>query len=371
MTDQRDVPFLHMRGGTSKGPVFLKHDLPEDRETLAELLLAIIGTGHPLNIDGIGGGNAVTTKIPILSRSEDGWADVDYFFVQLQVMDRAVDFTTTCGNMLTTVGPAALELGLVEPQGDRTEIRIRAVNTGGRFVSTVETPGGRVVYGGDTAIDGVPGTGAPVALRFMDITGSKTGSILPTGRPIDVIDGVEVTCMDVTMPVAIMRATDLGITGGETREELDADADLFARMEAIRLQAGELMGLGDVSKSVAPKLALLSPAAQGGTMRVRYFMPWQTHPTLAATSSQCIAACVLTPGTVADGLGERPERTYAPDGSRVPIRVRLEHPLGAMDVTVDIEGEGTSTVVHSAEILRTARKLTSGVVHVPAGIWEG
>lgn len=371
MSDQRAVPYLHMRGGTSKGPVFLRDDLPEDRDTLAELLLAVMGTGHPLNIDGIGAGNAVTLKVPILSRAEEEWADVDYFFVQLQVMDRSVDFTTTCGNMLTTVGPAAIELGLIEPRDGSTEVRIRAVNTGGRFVSTVQTPGGKVVYGGDTSIDGVPGTAAPVALRFMDITGSKTGSILPTGRAIDVIDGVEVTCMDVTMPVAIMRATDLGLTGGETREELDADTALFARMEAIRLQAGEMMGLGDVSRSVAPKLALLSRAAEGGTIRARYFMPWQTHPTLAATSSQCLAACALTPGTIADGLLERPERTVDAAGERVPITVRIEHPLGAMDVTVDIEGEGTGTVVHSAEILRTARKLASGSLYVPAGIWEG
>jgi len=361
MTDQRAVPYLHMRGGTSKGPVFDRKDLPEDRETLAEVLMATVGTGHPLNIDGIGAGNAVTTKVPILSRSSDGWADIDYFFVQLQVIDRVVDFTTTCGNMLTTVGPAALEMGLIEAQGDTTEIKIRAVNTGGRFVATVATPGGKVVYGGDTVIDGVPGSGAPVRLRFMDIVGSKTGSFLPTGRLRDVIDGVEVTCMDVTMPVVIGRASDFGLTGGETREELDANRDLFARMESVRLQAGELMGLGDVSRSVAPKFALFAPPAAGGTIRVRYFMPWQTHPTLAATSSQCLASCVLTPGTVADGL-------CVPPSGR-PATVVIEHPLGSMAVTIDLEPAGVDTVVHSAEILRTARKLASGHLHVPAGIW--
>lgn len=368
MTDQRAIPFLHMRGGTSKGPVFLRDDLPEDWETLAEVLLAAVGTGHPLNIDGIGGGNAVTTKIPILSRSDDDWADVDYFFVQLQVIDRSVDFSTTCGNMLATVGPAALELGLVEPSGETSEIRIRAVNTGGRFVAIVRTPGGKVVYGGDEAIDGVPGVAAPISLRFMDITGSKTGRFLPTGRLVDVIDGVEVTCMDVTMPVVIARAVDLGMTGGETREELDADRELFSRIESIRIKAGEMMGLGDVSRSVAPKFAMFSPAAAGGTIRVRYFMPWQTHPTLAATSSQCLAACVLTPGTVAEGLCDPPARSVV-HGKRVPVTVRFEHPLGSMDVTLDLEGAGEDTVVHSAEILRTARKLASGSVHIPADVW--
>ncbi len=362
MTDQRAIPFMHMRGGTSKGPVFNKKDLPEDRDTLAKILIAATGSGHPLNIDGIGAGNSVTTKVPILSKSDDEWADVDYFFVQVQALEHIVDFNTTCGNMLSTVGPAALEMGLVEPQGDTTEIKILAVNTGGRFVSTVQTPGGKVVYSGDASIDGVPGTAAPVQLRFMDITGSATGKFMPTGKAIDVIDGVEVTCMDVTMPVVIGRAKDFGITGYETREALDANTDLFAKMESIRLQAGEKMGMGDVSKSVMPKFGLFAPAKDGGTICVRYFMPWQTHPTLAATSSQCLAACVLAPGTVADGIAKKPNEN--------PAKITIEHCLGAMEVTLDFESNGVNSVVHSAEILRTARKLTSGEIYVPSDIWK-
>ncbi|MGA0394076.1 MAG: 4-oxalomesaconate tautomerase, partial [Rhodospirillales bacterium] len=361
MTDQRGIPFMHMRGGTSKGPVFNKKDLPEDRDTLAKLLISATGSGHIINIDGIGAGNSVTTKVPILSNSDDEWADVDYFFVQVQALDHVVDFNTTCGNMLSTVGPAALEMGLVEPQGDTTEIKILAVNTGGRFVSTVQTPGGKVVYEGDASIDGVPGTAAPIQLRFMDITGSATDKFAPTGNLIDTFDGFEVTCMDVTMPVVIGRAKDFGITGYETISELDDNKELFEKMESVRLQAGEKMGMGDVSKSVMPKIALFAPAKDGGTICTRYFMPWQTHPTLAATSSQCLAACALTPGTVADGMLDRPNEN--------PAKVRIEHPLGALDVTVDLEPNGVNSVVHSAEILRTARKLTQGEIFVPSDIW--
>ncbi|MFT5448831.1 MAG: 4-oxalomesaconate tautomerase [Gammaproteobacteria bacterium] len=361
MTDQRAIPFMHMRGGTSKGPVFNKKDLPEDRETLAQVLIAATGSGHIINIDGIGAGNSVTTKVPILSKSNDDWADVDYFFVQVQALEHVVDFDTTCGNMLTTVAPAALEMGLVEPQGDTTEVKILAVNTGGRFVSTVQTPGGKVVYEGDASIDGVPGTAAPIQLRFMDITGSATGKFMPTGKAIDVIEGFEVTCMDVTMPVVMGRAKDFGVTGYETMAELDENKALFAKMELVRLQAGERMGLGDVSKSVRPKFALFAPAKNGGTICTRYFMPWQTHPTLAATSSQCLAGCVMAPGTVSDGMCDKPNGN--------PVKITIEHPLGAMDVTIDFESNGVNSIVHSAEILRTARKLTSGEIYVPSHIW--
>ena len=362
MTDQRAIPFMFMRGGTSRGPVFKASDLPEDRDTLAALLISAVGSGHPLNIDGVGGGNAVTTKVPILSPSDDDWADIDYFFAQVQVEDQLVDFSATCGNMLSTVGPASIEMGYIAPQGETTEVKIRSVNTGARFVSTVQTPDGDVKYEGDAAIDGVPGTHAPIKLRFMKVVGSKTGKFLPTGNLRDTFDGTEVTCMDVTMPCVIGRASDFGITGYETQKELDANKGLFAKMESIRLQAGEAMGLGDVSKSVVPKFGLFSPAKNGGTISVRYFMPWQTHPTCAATSSQCLAACALTPGTISDGLLDRPDGT--------PATILIEHPLGAIEVGIDYELTGDDMDVRSAEILRTARKLAQGEIFVSSEIWE-
>ncbi|NDA08698.1 MAG: 4-oxalomesaconate tautomerase, partial [Alphaproteobacteria bacterium] len=296
---QTAIPFLFMRGGSSRGPYFKRSDLPEDRDKLSEVLIAAVGSGHPLNIDGIGGGNAVTTKVAMLSASEDDWADIDYFFAQVSVEDRLVDYKPTCGNILTGVGPAALEMGLIEAKNDITEIRIRAVNTGARIRSLVVTPQGHVTYEGDAAIDGVPGTAAPVELNFMDVAGSSTGKFLPTGNLVDTVNGVEITCMDVAMPMVMARASDFGLTGEETSEELDANRTFFDKMEEIRIKAGLLMGMGDCTRSVTPKFGLFAPHPETGHIITRYFMPWNTHPTMAVTGSQCMASCALTPGTVA------------------------------------------------------------------------
>ena len=359
---QTAIPFLFLRGGTSRGPYINRADLPEDREKLAEVLIAAVGAGHPLNIDGIGGGNAVTTKVAMLSKSEDEWADVDYFFGQVAVEEALVDFKPTCGNILSGVGPAAIEMGLHPAADGVTEVRIRAVNTGARILAKVRTPGGRVTYEGDERIDGVPGSAAPVVLNFMDVAGSSTGAFLPTGNLKDEIDGIEVTCMDVAMPMVIARAADFGLTGYESRETLDADKDFFARMEAVRRKAGAAMGMGDVTKSVTPKFGLLAPAAEGGTIATRYFMPWTTHPTMAVTGSQCLASCALTPGTVAEGLLERPAGN--------PVTVTLEHPLGLMDVIVDYSDDD-GFQLNSAGLVRTARKLAAGELFVPSRIWAG
>ena len=359
---QTGIPFLFMRGGTSRGPYFRREDLPEDLETLAEVLIAAVGSGHPLNIDGIGGGAAVTTKVAMLSKSDDDWADVDYFFAQVSVEDRLVDFKPTCGNILSGVGPAAIEMGLVIPQGDETEIRIRAVNTGASVVARVQTPGGQLTYEGGAEIAGVPGIAAPIALNFMGVVGSSTGAFLPTGNLRDTIDGIEVTCMDVAMPIAIARASDFGLTGHESAAELDANKGFFARMEAVRLQAGALMGMGDVTKSVTPKFGLLAPARNGGTIATRYFMPWNTHPSMAVTGSQCLASCALTPGTVAEGMLERPTQS--------PANVVLEHASGTIEVLVDFNTDD-GFALNSAGLLRTARKLADGHIYVPSRIWKG
>ena len=359
---QTGIPFLFMRGGTSRGPYFRREDLPEDLETLAEVLIAAVGSGHPLNIDGIGGGAAVTTKVAMLSKSDDDWADVDYFFAQVSVEDRLVDFKPTCGNILSGVGPAAIEMGLVIPQGDETEIRIRAVNTGASVVARVQTPGGQLTYEGAAEIAGVPGMAAPIALNFMGVVGSSTGAFLPTGNLRDTIDGIEVTCMDVAMPIAIARASDFGLTGHESAAELDANKGFFARMEAIRLQAGALMGMGDVTKSVTPKFGLLAPGRNGGTIATRYFMPWNTHPSMAVTGSQCLASCALTPGTVAEGMLERPTKS--------PANVVLEHASGTIEVLVDFNTDD-GFALNSAGLLRTARKLADGHIYVPSRIWKG
>lgn len=359
---QTAIPFVLMRGGTSRGPYMNRADLPEDLETLAETLIAIVGSGHPLNIDGVGGGAAVTTKVAMLSRSGDEWADVDYFFAQVSVEDRLVDFKPTCGNILSGVGPAAIEMGLVEAQEGQTTVNIRAVNTEARVAAIVQTPGGAVSYDGTAQIDGVPGTSAPVALQFMDTVGGVTGAFLPTGNLIDTINGIEVTCMDVAMPLVIARAADFGLTGYETAAELDENAGFYVLMEAIRLEAGKRMGMGDVSRSVTPKFGLLAPATQGGTIATRYFMPWKCHPSMAVTGAQCLASSVLTPGTVAGGMAAIPNET--------PATITLEHATGTIDVVVDFENTASGFSLRSAGLVRTARKLAAGEVFVPSGIWK-
>ncbi|MDU8945434.1 4-oxalomesaconate tautomerase [Ovoidimarina sediminis] len=354
---QTPISFHFLRGGTSRGPYFRRSDLPEDLDTLSRVLSSVMGAGHPNTIDGLGGGVAVTTKVAMLSPSEEAGADVDYFFAQVDVDSPKVDYRPTCGNMLVGVGPAAIEMGIV-PAGDpETRVRIRAVNTGALVEAVVQTPGGRVRYDGDVAIDGVTGTAAPVALNFLDVVGSKTGAMFPTGNRTDVIGGIQVSCVDVAMPMMIARAADFGISGYESREDLDANTALFARMEALRLQAGTLMGLGDVSEAVTPKIGLIAPPRDGGHFAVRYFMPWSTHPTVAVTGSQCLAACAIAPGTVADGI--------ARDVGPAPAVVLVEHPLGKLEVTVDYAMEGETLTFRSAGLVRTARLIARGEVLVP------
>lgn len=359
---QTAIPYLFMRGGSSRGPYFRRADLPADQETLSQVLIAAVGSGHRLNIDGIGGGDAVTTKVAMLSASDDPAIDVDYLFAQVSVEDRLVDYRPTCGNILSGVGPAAIEMGLVPATRDETSVRIRAVNTGATITAAVQTPDGQVNYDGDVAIAGAPGTSAPVTLSFSGICGSCTSGLLPTGNMIDEFDGIEVTCMDAAMPLVIARAADFGLTGHESAAELDNNQAFFARMEAVRRQAGERMGLGDVSESVVPKFGLLAPAAQGGTIAARYFMPWKTHHAMAVTGAQCLAACAMAPGSVAQGMATLPDHT--------PVQVALEHPSGKIDVLIDCDCTGDFDV-RTVGLVRTARKLADGNLYIPATVWRG
>jgi 2-methylaconitate cis-trans-isomerase PrpF len=297
----------------------------------------------------------------MLSRSDDDWADIDYFFAQVSVEDGTVDFKPTCGNILSGVGPAAVEMGLMPAQDGETTVNIRAVNTGARITAKVQTPGGIVAYAGDAAIDGVPGTAAPVALQFMDTIGGATGAFLPTGNLIDTFDGVDVTCMDVAMPMVIAKAESFGLTGYESAEALNDNADFFAAMEAVRIKAGEAMGIKDVAHSVTPKFGLLAPARDGGTVATRYFMPWKTHPTMAVTGAQCLASCLLTPGPVAEGVAAR--------SNGRPATVTLEHASGQIDVLVDYDLTADGINLRSAGLVRTARLLARGEVMVPAKAW--
>ncbi len=356
---QHPVPFLFLRGGTSRGPYFNAADLPDDRDHLSRILIAVIGAGNPRNIDGIGGGTPVTTKVAILSPSRDPSADVDYLFAQVSVEECLVDFAPSCGNILVGVAPAAIEMGLVAASEPVTGVSIRAVNTGALIEADVRTPGGVVQYEGGAAIDGVPGRAAPVALKFLEVTGSRTGSLFPTGRPQETIGGIAVSCVDVAMPMVIARARDFGLTGHEDHQALDSMPELFDRMETIRLEAGKRMGLGDVARSVVPKFGLIAEPGGRGHFAARYFMPWSTHPTLAVTGSQCLAACALAPATVAEGITRRIDPS--------PATIVIEHPMGTMDVHVCYTTSPFE--FESAGITRTARLIARGEVMVPRAIW--
>lgn len=359
---QTAIPYVFLRGGSSRGPYFRRDELPEDLDALAEVLMAVVGAGHPVNIDGVGGGVAVTTKVAMLSRSSEPDIDIDYFFAQVAVEERLVDYKPTCGNILVGVGPAAIELGLIDARGDIAEIRIRALNTGARVVARVHTESGLPAYDGDFVIAGVPGSASPIALRFTGVVGSATGSLLPTGNTRDTFDGVEVTCLDVAMPLVIARADDMGVSGYESAAELDANSDFFAKLESIRLQAGERMGLGDVSRSVTPKFAVLARSRDGGTICARYFMPWKTHPGMAVTGAQCIATCALLPGSVSDGLLQRPLAS--------PSGIQVEHPSGRLDVELEYSLDGGCFQLASAGLTRTARKIADGFVYVPRALFQ-
>jgi 4-oxalomesaconate tautomerase len=338
-----------MRGGTSKGAYFLASDLPADPQARDALLLRIMGSPDPRQIDGIGGADPLTSKVAILSKSKRADADVDYLFLQVFVDQPTVSDAQGCGNILAGVGPAAIERGLVAAKDGETPVRIFMANTGEVALARVKTPGKRVEYGGDTRIDGVPGSHAAVPLMFQSIAGSMTGALLPTGNAVDTIDGVEVTLIDNGMPCVVMRAADFGISGRETREALDANSDLKARIEAIRLKAGPLMNLGDVREKSVPKMTLVSSPFVGGTISTRSFIPHRCHATIGVFAAVSVAtACVLC-GSPAAELAVLPA-----DG-----RFLIEHPTGVTEVLVERDAKGAVT---GAGVMRTARKLLDGTV---------
>lgn len=344
------IPCLWMRGGTSKAAYFLKSDLPENPKERDALLLRVMGSPDPRQIDGIGGGDPLTSKVAILSPSTRADADVDYLFLQVFVDQALVSDAQGCGNILAAVGPAAIERGLVAVSGEITPVRIHMLNTGEVATAQISTPDGKVSYEGNAAIDGVPGTHAAVPLMFENIAGSMCGVLLPTGHTVDMIDGIECTLIDNGMPCVIMRASDFGITGYEPREQLEADAPLKARLEAIRLQAGPMMTLGDVKDKSVPKMTLVSKAVSGGAINTRSFIPHRCHATIGVFAAVSVASACLLEGSPAYGLAALPE-----DG-----RFSIEHPTGAAEVLIEHDNHGG---IAAAGTLRTARKLMDGQVY--------
>ncbi|EIK94105.1 FldA-like protein [Pseudomonas sp. M47T1] len=347
---QRRIPCLMMRGGTSKGAYFLASDLPADPEARDRLLLAAMGSPDARQIDGIGGGDSLTSKVAIIKPSTRPGVDVDYLFAQVVVDEPRVDFGQNCGNILAGVGPFALERGLIQATGDLTAVRIYMENTGQTATAQVQTPGGEVAYTGDTCIDGVPGSSAAVVIEFDDIAGSSCGALFPTGNVVDEYDGVAVTCIDNGMPVVLIRAADLGRTGYESRADLDADGELKARLESIRLQAGPAMNLGDVSARTVPKMCLVAAPQQGGAISSRSFIPHKCHASIGVFGAVSVATACLYPGSVASDLGVVPEGAHK--------RLAVEHPTG--EFTVAVHNDNGKVV--SCGLVRTARLLFDGKV---------
>lgn len=342
---------MWMRGGTSKGGYFLKDDLPADTAQRDAFLLAMMGSPDPVQIDGMGGADPLTSKVAVISKSTREGIDVDYLFLQVFVDQAIVTDAQNCGNILAGVGPFAIERGLVDATGDETRVAIYMENTGQVAVATVQTPGGKVTYTGDARIDGVPGSHAPIPLEFRDTAGSSCGALLPTGNAVDVINGVAVTLIDNGMPCVVMKAEDVGITGYEDRDWLDNAADLKAKIEAIRLIVGPMMNLGDVTAKSVPKMMLVAPPRHGGAVTVRSFIPHRAHATIGVLGAVSVATACLIPGSPAA------EVAIIPDGPRKTLSV--EHPTGEMSCVLETDETGA---VRTSALLRTAKKLMDGTV---------
>ncbi|MFM2150351.1 MAG: hypothetical protein RLZZ187_2657 [Pseudomonadota bacterium] len=354
---QTRIPCVLMRGGTSRGPYFLADDLPADPAARDAVLLAAMGSPHPMQVDGIGGAQTLTSKVAIVSRSATPGVDVDYLFAQVDVGRAIVDTRPNCGNMLAGVGPFAIEAGLVPANAGETLVRILNVNTGTRVDSLVQTPGGAVTYEGEAEIPGVAGTAAPIMLRFRDVAGSQTGTLFPSAHRQEEIAGIAVTLIDGAMPMMLLRARDLDADITATPDALNADRALFARVEELRREAGLRMRLGDVADSVVPKPCLLGPGMDGAHLTARYFTPHDCHRAMAVTGGITLATAARTPGTLAhEAAGGDPGEV-----------VRIAHPSGVMEVPIGLEGGEVAW----AGTLRTARRIFEGTLLIPRAVWDG
>ncbi|MFE5410871.1 4-oxalomesaconate tautomerase [Microbacterium sp. NPDC056569] len=338
-----------VRGGTSKGAYFLAADVPADPAERDDLLLRIMGSPDPRQIDGIGGAHPLTSKVAIVSPSAAADIDVDYLFLQVGVDTATVADAQTCGNLLAGIGPFAVERGLVPATGGRTTVRIRLLNTGDTATAVFATADGRPDYEGDTAIDGVPGSASAIEL---EVGGGPDKALLPTGNVADELDGVAATLIDNGMPVVLLRAADLGVDGSESPEALEADADVAARIEQLRLEAGALMGLGDVSAQTVPKMILLSPPRAGGAISTRAFIPARVHTAIGVLMAASVAAALRIPGAVGHDMA----------GALDDEDTAIEHPSGAFPSRVRVTRDPDGTWRATSFSLRTARKLFDGTV---------
>ena len=351
MSKMLSTKCMWMRGGTSKGAYFLAEDLPSDVAERDAFLLAIMGSPDERQIDGMGGADPLTSKVAVVQKSSRDGVDVDYLFLQVMVDKAIVTDAQNCGNILAGVGPFAIERGLVKPQNGQTNVAIYMQNTGQIAIEKISTSNGKVEYQGEAQIDGVPGFASAIPVTFKDTAGSSCGALLPTGNEVDIIDGVSVTLIDNGMPVVVMRAEDMGIAGTEDRETLEQNQILRAKLESIRLQAGHLMNLGDVTDKTVPKMSMVSAASDGGSISTRTFIPHRCHASIGVLGAVSVATACLLPQSPAYKLANIPKG----DSKTMSI----EHPIGAMGVVLDIDAQGQ---VENAAIIRTARKLFDGEI---------
>jgi len=358
MSSQKAIPCYFMRGGTSKGPFFLASDLPKDIAQRDKILLAAMGSPDARQIDGLGGAHPLTSKVAIVNKGS-GDVDLEFLFAQLQPNGNTVDTKPNCGNMLAAVVPFALEMGLVKAQGETSTFRVLTLNTDMLCDITVQTPGGEIEYAGDTAIDGAPGTAAPVKIKFLDTAGSVCSGLLPTGMIKDSICGIDVTCIDNGMPMVLMRAEHMGCTGSETPEELNHNEGLKKKLEELRLAASLEMGLGDTKEKSYPKMCMVSSPAAGGTINTRCFIPHVCHEAVGVLGAVTIATACAMPRSVCDGIAKVP--------AGLSKNISVEHPSGEFTIEMVMDGAGNVT---SASLLRTARLIMRGEVMIPARVFK-
>jgi len=356
-----------MRGGTSKGPFFKASDLPADVALRDRVLLAAMGSPDQRQIDGLGGAHPLTSKVGIVAASSRAGVDLEFLFAQLQPDKDTVDTTPNCGNMLAAVVPFALETGLVRPRGAASTYRVLTLNTDMSCDITAQTPGGAIEYEGSARIDGAPGSAAPIMINFLDTAGSVCSGLLPTGNARDrlTVEGVgslEVTCIDNGMPLVLLRAADVGRTGYEGVAQLDGDSELKAKLEALRLATGRLMGLGDVAGKNYPKMTLVARPREGGSVCTRSFIPHVCHDAIGVLAAVTAATACVLPGSITDGIAA------VPAGN--PKTVSVEHPTGEFSVELEVDPARPSNVTRAA-LLRTARLIMRGQVMIPASIWKG
>lgn len=362
---QTAIACLVMRGGTSKGLYFQAKNLPSKKETRDAVLLAAMGSPDAREIDGMGGGHPLTSKVAVIKKSDRPGVDIDYLFLQVWPDRAEVSDQQNCGNILAGVAPFAIEEGLVKAQDGTTSVRIWLENTQSLATAHVQTPNGQVRYDGEARIDGVPKSHAPIDIDFEDVAGSSCGSLLPTGNAIDVVNGVSITCIDNGMPVVCLNAGDFGLTGSETPAEIEANSQVKERIEAIRLAVGPMMNLGDVANKTVPKMSLLSIPTSGGAISTRTFIPHRVHEAIGVLGAVSVATACLVPGSVANEIA----RVQSSDEGATLIEV--EHPTGFFTVSLNVQTIDGAVTVKKSALLRTARLLMRGEVYVPSSVWSG